>query len=45
MAMLQSRATLTHTVVDAQQAKIDKKENTIIKMAFAGDIGPLELSS
>ena len=45
IAMLQSRATLTHTVVDAQQAKIDKKEKTIIRIAFAGDIGPFELSS
>ena len=44
MAMLQSRATLTQTVVDAQQAKIERKENTIIRIALAGDIGPFELS-
>ena len=42
MAILQSRATLTQTVVDAQQAKIERKENTTSKMAFAYDIGPLE---
>ena len=41
MAILQSRATLTQTVVDAQQAKIERNENTTSKMTFAYDIGPL----
>ena len=40
MAMLQSRATLTQTVVEAQHAKIERKENTTNKIAFACDIGP-----
>ena len=35
MAMLQSRATLTQTVVEAQHAKIERKENTTNKIAFA----------
>jgi hypothetical protein len=43
MAILQSRATLTQTVVDAQQAKIERNENTTSRMAFAYDIGPLEV--
>jgi hypothetical protein len=45
MAILQSRATRTHTVVEAQQANIDRNEKTIISMAFAEFIGPFELSS
>ena len=45
IAMLQSRATLTQTVVEAQHAKIDRKENTTNKMAFACDIGPLEVAA
>ena len=41
IAILQSLATLTQTVVEAQHAKIERNENTTIKIAFACDIGPV----
>ena len=41
---MQSLATLTQTVVEAQHAKIERNEKTTIKIALACDIGPVEVA-